>query len=206
MVQPFYNEVARIPLFIWDPRSGVQNERRQALVQTIDLPATLLEFFGQPLPPDMQGKPLAQTVINDTPVREAALFGLFGAAVNVTDGKAVYMHAPAGAENKPLYEYTLMPTEHGSGRAMVSVERLAQAELADPLPFTKNAKVLRLPSTGFHGHSHHKYGTLLFDLERDPRQDQPVNDPALEQRMIEHLARLMRENDAPTEQFERLGL
>lgn len=206
MVQPFYNEVARTPLFIWDPRSGVQNERREALVQTIDLPATLLEFFGQPLPPAMQGRPLAQTVIDDAPVREAALFGMFGASVNVTDGKAVYMRAPAGAENKPLFEYTLMPTEHGSGRAMIGVDRLAQAELAMPLPFTKGAKVLRLPSTGESGYRYHAYGTLLFDLEHDPRQEQPVTDPALEQQMIKYLVRLMRESDSPPEQFERLGL
>ncbi|MGC5376703.1 sulfatase-like hydrolase/transferase, partial [Salmonella enterica] len=30
---PYYNEVANNPLFIWDPRSGVKGERRQALVQ-----------------------------------------------------------------------------------------------------------------------------------------------------------------------------
>ena len=42
---PFYNEVAQTPLFIWDPRSGKQHERRQSLVQTIDLPATLLDYL-----------------------------------------------------------------------------------------------------------------------------------------------------------------
>jgi arylsulfatase A-like enzyme len=49
IVQPFYNEVAHTPLFIWDPRCCLKGERRSALVQTIDLPATLLEFFGLPL-------------------------------------------------------------------------------------------------------------------------------------------------------------
>jgi len=34
---PFYNEVAHTPLFIWDPRCGAAGERRDALVQTIDL-------------------------------------------------------------------------------------------------------------------------------------------------------------------------
>ena len=42
----------------------------------------------------MQGQPLAQTVADDTPVREAALFGMFGAQVNVTDGRYVYMRGP----------------------------------------------------------------------------------------------------------------
>jgi arylsulfatase A-like enzyme len=37
-IQPFYNEIAHIPLFIWDPRCGIKGERRQALVQTIENP------------------------------------------------------------------------------------------------------------------------------------------------------------------------
>lgn len=55
---PFYNEIANTPLFIWDLRIGKKKERRRSLVQTIDLSATLLEFFGVPLPADMQGVPL----------------------------------------------------------------------------------------------------------------------------------------------------
>jgi len=69
--QPFYNEVAHAPLFIWDPRSRRQGERRQALVQTIDLPATLLEAFGVERPPDMQGVPLAETIASVRPARRA---------------------------------------------------------------------------------------------------------------------------------------
>jgi len=33
-----------------------------------------------------------------------------------------------------------------------------------------------------------------------------MTDPAVEQRMIEHMVRLMADNDAPSEQLERLGL
>ncbi len=43
--QPFYDEVAHTPLFIWDPRSRVQGERRQSLVQTIDLAADAARLF-----------------------------------------------------------------------------------------------------------------------------------------------------------------
>ncbi|MFN2350919.1 MAG: sulfatase-like hydrolase/transferase, partial [Kiritimatiellia bacterium] len=41
---PFFDEVAVKPLFIWDPRSGQKNTRSRQLVQTHDLPATLLEY------------------------------------------------------------------------------------------------------------------------------------------------------------------
>src|SRR5699024_3547423 len=48
-VQPFYNEVSRIPLFVWDPRYKISNERSEQLVQNIDVAPTLLEFFGLPI-------------------------------------------------------------------------------------------------------------------------------------------------------------
>src|SRR5690606_16787252 len=84
---PFYEEIAHTPLFIWDPRSRRQAERCDALVQMIDLPATLLEFFGVALPPDMQGVPLRDAIARNQPVREAALFGQHGGHINITDGR-----------------------------------------------------------------------------------------------------------------------
>lgn len=42
---PFYNEVVHMPLFIWDPRCGVQNARRQSLVQTIDRSSSLPDLL-----------------------------------------------------------------------------------------------------------------------------------------------------------------
>jgi hypothetical protein len=200
-VQPFYGEVAHAPLFIWDPHCGCRNERRSSLVQTIDLPATLLDYFGLPLPPDMQGVPLRETVANDTPVRKAALFGLHGGQVNVTDGRYVYMRAPAKEDNQPLFNYTLMPTHM---RARFSVEELQGIELAEPFPFTKGCRTICVPAQRWPGS--HPYETQLFDLHQDPAQESPIDDPEAEQRMIEHLVRLMQENDAPPEQFERLGL
>jgi len=50
------------------------------------------------------------------------------------------------------------------------------------------------------------YGTLLFDLMGDPQQLEPLNDPGLERYMANLLVELMRSNEAPKSQFERLGL
>jgi len=200
-VQPWYNEVAHTPLFIWDPRSGKAGERRQSLVQMIDFPATLLDFFGLPLPPDMQGLPLKETLAADRPVREAALFGVHGGHVNVTDGRYVYMRAPANPENQPLYEYTLMPTHI---RSHFSLEELRTATLAGPFSFTKGLRVLRTEARPWI--EAHPFGTLLFDLATDPAQEHPLDDPEVEARMIDLLIGLMVANDAPAEQFERLGL
>jgi arylsulfatase A-like enzyme len=200
-VQPWYDETIHTPLFVWDPRADAAGQRRAALVQTIDFGPTLLDWFGVALPEDVQGKPLADVVATDRPVREAALFGAFGGHVSVTDGRYVYMRAPASVANAPLVEYTLMPTHM---MARFSPEELRGAELAEPFAFTKGVPVLRTPG---HAMSNpHVFGTLLFDLREDPEQRQPLIDDVLEMRMTRLLVGLMRDTDAPAEQYERLGL
>ncbi|TDD67512.1 sulfatase [Jiangella aurantiaca] len=200
-VQPWYDETIHTPLFIWDPRVGSADERRSSLVQTIDLAPSLLEFFGAERPPDMQGSPLLETIASDRPVREAALFGSFGGHVNVTDGRYVYMRAPATPENAPLFEYTLMPTHM---RARFAVDELAEAQLARPFAFTKGCPTLRVPAPG--QANAHVFGTLLFDLQTDPEQERPLVDDELERRMATLMVELMRSADAPPEQYQRLGL
>ncbi|MBK9745433.1 MAG: sulfatase [Chloroflexi bacterium] len=199
-VAPWYNENAHTPLFIWDPRCGTADERRNSLVQLIDLPATLLEYFDVPLPVDMEGRPLRATIAADQPVREAALFGAFGGHINVTDGRYVYMRAPAPG-NQPLYEYTLMPTHI---RTRFTPTELQNATLAPPFTFTKGCPVLRLPGRPWGEPT--ELATMLFDAQADPGQLHPLQDTAVEARMRSYLIDLMRRNDAPAEQFARLGL
>jgi arylsulfatase A-like enzyme len=201
VVQPFYNEVAHTPLFVWDPRSRRQGDTADGLAQMIDLPATLLEFFGVERPPDMQGIPLREAVAHNAPTREAVLFGIHGGHVNVTDGRYVYMRAPIHPDNTPLYEYTLMPTHM---RNFFSEDELRTMELADPFSFTKGLRTLKTPARTWV--NAHQFGHLLFDLAADPHQENPLQDAALEARMIGLMVRLMRENDAPPEQYIRLGL
>ncbi|MBN1400769.1 MAG: sulfatase [Anaerolineae bacterium] len=207
---PFYDEVAHMPLFIWDPRSRREGARSPALVQTIDLAPTILDFFGIRPTPDMQGIPLGQTIAqagvgDGAPVREAGLFGLFGAHVNVTDGRYVYMRGPASRENVPLYEYTLMPTHM---RHLFRPEEFRGAVMTPPFSFTKDAPVMRLCALQPENRDlvPLDLSTMLFDLHTDPAQEHPLQDPGIEARMVAHLTRLMRENDAPPEQFQRLGL
>jgi hypothetical protein len=167
----------------------------------IDLPATLLEYFDVARPPDMQGIPLRAAVAHNAPTREAALFGIHGGQVNVTDGHYVYMRGPANADNAPLYEYTLMPTHM---RQRFAVSELQEIELAEPFIFTKGCRTLKLPARS--ARNFHRFGTVLYDVHADPGQQRPLQDPEVEARMIGHLVRLMQENDAPPEQYARLGL
>ena len=201
MVQPIYNEIAHPPMFIWDPRSQVAGERRESLVQMIDIPATLLEFFGIVRPPDMLGQPLDQTIALDKPVRKAALFGIFGGHVNCTDRRYVYMRGSANPNNQPLYEYTLMPVHM---RRMFGIDELPDLQLAEPFTFTKGCKVLKVP--GKTRQNPYRFGTLLFDLINDPKQEFPLSALDIEQMMIAYMCQLLETSDAPEEQWHRLGL
>ena len=200
---PFYNEITHIPLFIWDPRSRKKGESRESLVQTIDIAPTLLDYFGLDLPDSMQGRSLKDTISADNPIREACLFGMHGGHVNCTDGRYVYMRSPARPDNEPLFNYTLMPTHM---RSFFSLEELKSAELAGPFRFTKGCRTLKAGAPKGYWDDAFNQGTLLYDLETDPGQKNPIADPEIEKMMIERTMDLMRENEAPPEQFIRLGL
>ena len=198
---PWYDELIHTPLFVWDPRTHASGERRQSLVQTIDIAPTLLEFFGLERTQDMLGVPLAGTIASDSSVREAGLFGEFGSHVCVTDSRYVYMRASADVSNQPLYKYTLMPTRADGDTPIAA---LRDAELAPPFTFTKGLHTLRVEGFGWCNPWH--FGSLLFDLETDPEQERPLVDDDLELHMAQLLVDLMRASDAPAEQYERLGL
>lgn len=198
---PFYNEVAHVPLFVWDPRHSVKGERREQLVQMIDVPVTLLEYFGVVKPKDMQGASLSGVIEKGEATHEAALYGVHGGQVNCTDTRYTYMRGPSTPTNEPLYEYTLMPTRM---RERFSVETLQQAEFAEPFSFTKDCKTLKVPAKAWV--NPHLFGTQLFDLKTDPQQNHPLENGEAEARMVRHLVREMQVNNAPPEQFERLGL
>jgi hypothetical protein len=197
-----YNEIAHIPLFIWDPRSGKKNERRSSLTQTIDLTPTIMEFFGVKRPKAMQGKVLKKAIESDTKVRDFALFGYHGAAVNITDGRYVYMRGPANPLNVPCFNYTLMPTHMNR---LFSINELKSMQLAEPFSFTKECKTMKIKAREIEGNLY-MYGTLLFDLQKDPNQENPITDSEIEEQMIRLLVEKMKKNDAPIDQFERLGI
>jgi arylsulfatase A-like enzyme len=198
---PFYNEVARIPLFIWDPRMKIKGEQRQTLAQMIDIPASLLEYYGLSRPSTMQGAPLINALRTDQNLREAAIFGVHGGHINITDGQYIYMRAPAKASNSPLFEYTLMPTHM---RDFFSVEELQEVELAEPFDFTKGIKTLKIPANPWT--SGFEHGTRLYDLKYDPNQEIPIENLEVEKRLKDLMIKLMKWNDSPPEQFQRMGL
>ena len=200
---PFYNEIANIPLFIWDPRSKKAGERRSSLTQTIDVGPTLLDFFNIKKPDDMQGHSLRSVIEADEPVREVALYGIFGGHVNLTDGRYVYMRAP-NKENEPLFHYTHMPSHMNS---LFSTDELKMMQWHQGFNFTKGCPVMKIPSKGGKGlRNFEDLETKLFDLETDPGQKNQIKDQTIENHLIEKLISMMKATDAPEEQYTRLGL
>jgi arylsulfatase A-like enzyme len=211
ILMPCYNEVAHIPLFLHHPdlqqRAGTRCDR---LTHTIDVATTLLELHGQAPPPDNQGHSLLQVIAGENASRETLLYGVFGSAVNITDGCYTYFRYPKDLQGPGLFQYTLMPTPM---KERFSVAELADATLAPPMPFTQGAPLLKVPVTPkspvFYSHGpggQQDTHTVLYDLTSDPAQLQPIRDPAVEQRLSAEMARLMRANDAPRESFTRLDL
>ncbi|MBV1708075.1 MAG: sulfatase [Hyphomicrobiales bacterium] len=199
-----YEEIVHIPLFVHDPRND-SAARISRLTQTIDLAATFLDLWNLQPPTESQGISLLGST-----ARDSLLFGYFGGAVNVTDGETSYHRFPADLRTQDIYQYTLMPT-HITTR--FTVDELKSATLAPPFDWTKDVPLLKVPVIE-RSPMYHNYGpgclleseTRLYDLLNDPGQSAPLHDQKREALMIAKMQRLMKENDAPPEAFERLGL
>ncbi|MDT8296777.1 MAG: sulfatase [Spirochaetaceae bacterium] len=201
---PTYTEIAGTPLFVWDPRSGVKNMTNDQLVQTVDIAPTVLEFFGITPTKDMTGHPLARTIGDNRSVREAALFGLHGGHINITDGRYFYMRAPVNPDDQNLFNYTLLLNHIYS---LFTPEELSEMELVPPLPFTKGCRVLKIKALNpSHNTYQHTLGDFLFDLENDPNQEKPLDDPEIIRNMKNLMYRLMMDADAPEEAYIRYGI
>jgi hypothetical protein len=167
-------------------------------------------LFGVAPAAEMQGKSFLPLLHTDGEVRRGALFGYFGGAVNVTDGRYTYHRFPPDLRAQELYQYTLMPTHIWEP---FTPEELAGASLAPPLPFSKGAPLLRVPVIA-RSPMFDNYGpgalleseTRLYDLASDPGQEKPLEDAEIEERMARLMRELMIANEAPPEAFARLGL
>ncbi|EAW1056005.1 sulfatase [Salmonella enterica] len=201
-IMPVYNEIANTPFFIRDPRCKIRGVRRQALAQTVDIPATLMEYFEIPRPATMTGQPLRSAIERDEPVRDYALFGYFGGHINITDSEYVYMRCPREQHKANLYEYTLMPTRIDSP---FKIDELKDIRIHPGFDFTQGAQVMQIPAT-FGYLNPWRFGDKLFDLKNDPEQCHPLNDEALSHRYASAMIPLMQQHDAPPELYTRFEL
>jgi arylsulfatase A-like enzyme len=196
---PAYQELAQLPFFIHDPRSSWAEKRCDKLAQTVDIAPTLLDFFGVGIPKNMEGKSLLNILEKKTTNHETILFGVYGGHLCIFDGRYLYMRSDQ--KDKPLYAYTLMPTNM---RGYFKKNELKAMELFSGNKFTNGLPCLKIPVEYFRFSS--EYGNLLFNISEDPYQQKKINDPDLESNMIQKLVKFLKSIDATKDIFERYDL
>lgn len=200
-----YNELSHLPLLVKMPGESHAGECRKQLTQNIDLMPTILEYHQIPVPESVKGKSLLSCIEKQTPSKEQIIYGWFGRAVNVYDGRYTYFRAPKDAENQPCYQYCGIPSTLGK---YLGTEHAGEIQTGRFLPYT-DYPVYKIPAreeSDWWGDLAFVRNSLLFDLQNDYLQEHPVKDSVLEEEMCKKLAAGMREAQAPEEQYERLGL
>lgn len=205
---PVYNEIVQIPLVMKLPGNQHAGSRVGALTQTIDLMPTFLDFFRVPLPPHVHGRSLRPTLAGGQ-LRTDIIFGYFGKATNITDGRHVYMRNPVNADGGPLHAYTAMPVGGLNSWYPRSVHE--KIEMGRYFGHTYNMPLYKIPATGgvpvsLSGEPSYQARHQLFDVINDPQQQSPLTDAQLESHFIERLKSHLKICEAPAEQYFRLGI
>jgi arylsulfatase A-like enzyme len=202
---PVFPEIAHIPLVIKPPKTRT-GSRIAALTQTTDLMPTFLDFFDCPPPPHVTGRSLLPLCGGSTAaVHEDIIFGYFGKAVNITDGRHLYMRNPVREDGGPLHAYTAMPSSNWYPRDLY--ERI---EMGRYLGHTYNIPLYKIPQKGnsprsLPGQPAFTNRHELFALPCG-ENDTAINDPEREGHFARRIVANLQRIGAPPEQIERLGL
>ena len=207
---PYYEEISHIPLMVWHPAHADQaGQRRQSLTQTMDLMPTFLDLHGCAIPETVTGRSIVPLLTEDGSLRTSQIFGMFGGPVGVTDGTYTYFRYPEDLSGQNLHLYTLMPAHMID---LFDIEELQSSELAPPFDFTKGAPTLRVKldprntQVGQDGDTLEDCETALYDIEVDPAQEHPLDNPAVEKRLEAEIAHHFALHDAPPELFAHFDL
>ncbi|MEO1988121.1 MAG: sulfatase-like hydrolase/transferase [Martelella sp.] len=203
---PYYEEIVHTPLMLCHPKMPERaGERVGALTQTMDIMPTILDLFGIEAPSPVTGRCL----LGPPEPERVVAFGLFGGPVGVTDGRYVMLHYPPDVLAEGLHEYTLMP-QHMT--APFSDAEIRTATLSPPFNFCRDMPLLKIDALATAKRPPNINGTfedqgfLLFDLESDPQQQEPIRDAAVEARLYAGLRDYMLAHDAPAEAYAWQGL
>lgn len=206
-VMPLFNEIVRIPLIVKHPGNKHGGTRNASFTQTMDLMPTFLDFFGCVVPPHVYGKSLLANA--KTPDRSSGIFGYFGMAMNVTDGRHVYMRNPVNADAGPLHAYTAMPIAGMNRYYPRSIHE--RMEMGRYFGHTYNLPLYKIPEKGLipvpvAGEKSFQGRHVLYDVVSDPKQEHPIQNETLEKYFQEEIRRHLKNLEAPAEQYTRLGL
>ena len=94
-----------------------------------------------------------------------------------------------------------MPT-HMAG--FFEKRELENARMVSGGKFTGELPIPQIPAECYI--SAYQYGNLLFDLKKDPQQENSIENSEREMYFVNEMRKLMEYEDAPKEQYERLGI
>lgn len=206
---PQYETLGHTPLMVAAP--GIAPGRCDALTTNVDINATLVDLFDVDVTYVSHGAsllPLLDGQVNS--IREYALGGIYGHWVQVNDGRHKYARAPVH-DGFPLSmwsnRWSTMPVNARPGLRLPNPDKRAwldfMPETDIPVirqPFREGDLLpywAMNPSVG----EHH-----LYDLDNDPDENENLASDAGENQMTELLRHALAHVQAPSEQFERLGL
>ncbi|MEW6752784.1 MAG: sulfatase [Candidatus Latescibacterota bacterium] len=206
---PQYRTISHVPLFVHVP--GVPGGTRTAALAThVDVHATILDCLGVPPPRPIDGVSLLPALRGErAQVRDAVVFGWWGRRVNWTDGRHLYLRAPAAPDNQPLAFYTnrwstapwwRLPVPDGRTQFGRYMPRVDMPVGRMPVSVEEAARLHNVQLEDL------QEGSFLFDLEGDPAEERNLAGTPLEAEVAARLCARMEEQGAPPEQFERLGL
>ena len=210
---PQFEPLGHTPLMIhWPGRDG--GDEIDALTTNVDLHATIAAAFDAEIGHRTHGTSLIPLLTGErSAVREWAIGGVFGNWVQVTDGKRKYARAAEG-DNFPLSmwsnRWSTMPGPEALASFMTFPNPDRRATLdympgsdvpvirqpfadGDPLPYWAGGA----RSVG----QHH-----LYDLTLDPDESENRRGESIEAEMLDLLRAALDDVEAPSDQYERLGL
>ena len=206
---PQYETLGHTPLMIAGP--GIDAGEVNCLTSNVDIHATLTELFSVEFEYITHGKSLLPVIYGEqSHVRDWPIGGIFGQWVQIQDGKNKYARASVG-DGFPLSmwsnRWSTMPIPAMPRLRLPNPDKRAYLDFmpgteipvirqpfkqGDLLPFWSMN-----PSLG----QHH-----LYQLDKDPGEENNCVSTSLEDDMIELLRVALKEMQAPQEQFERLGI
>jgi len=205
---PVYEPLGHIPLMVSWP--GVVPSSTSALTTSVDLFATIAELFGVQARHRTHGRSLIALIRGEvTSVRDFVLCGVWGREVHLVDDKNKYARAPDGA-NAPLSlwsnRWSTMPVP-------------SYPDLRLPLPDDR-ARLDRMPGSRvpvirqpFRQGDMLPYwalgpfdGNHLYDLRDDPGEENNLAGSRAERDLADKLREALKQVEAPSDQFVRLGL
>ena len=205
---PAYEPLSHIPLMIAWP--GLEAGSVSALTTIVDIFATLADIFGVQPHHRTHGRSLLPLIRGDTKsVREYVLCGVWGREVQLVDDRCKYARAPAGA-NEPLSmwsnRWSTMPIPWLPQLRLPPLDNRASL---DRMPGSK-VPVIRQP---FRQGDVLPYwavgpfsGNHLYDLRNDPAEGNNLAGSRAERDMADKLREALKQIEAPSDQFVRLGL